>query len=460
MAGLDVIFFILKVARDYTNMEWWQSFFHDLGSHTVETCVAGQRMVFTDDPENIKALLASQFNDFGKGEPFHKDWHDFLGDSIFTTDLGQWHESRQLIRPQFIKNRVSDLAVFERHASKMIRRLDRPGEFVDVQEVLFQYTLDAATDFLLGKSVNSLDNPQIEFAAAFSEVQRVQGLIARLGPANRLYPRGSFLRGLDVINNFLEPFIDRALSLSPEELLETKSGSSYTFLHALAIFTRDRKILRDQLVAILLAGRDTTAATLSWTFYELSRHPEVVIKLRHEILEAVGPTLSPTYAELKNMKYLQHTMNETLRLYPALPFNMRLALHDTSLPHGGGHDKMQPVGIPKDTPCGYSPLTMQRRPDLYPPPSPTFAPVDVFSPERWDSWIPKAWQYIPFNGGPRICIGQQFALTEMAYTIVRLLQNFEKLEQRSPEKAALRTEIVLQPAHGVFVEFRRPANLS
>jgi cytochrome P450 len=109
-----------------------------------------------------------------------------------------------------------------------------------------------------------------------------------------------------VINEFVTPYIEQALRLSPEELAtKTKSEEGYTFLHALASFTRDRKVLRDQLVAVLLAGRDTTASTLSWTFYELARHPHVVKKLREEIIEHVGLERPPTYSDLKNMKYLQ-----------------------------------------------------------------------------------------------------------------------------------------------------------
>jgi cytochrome P450 len=109
-----------------------------------------------------------------------------------------------------------------------------------------------------------------------------------------------------VINEFVTPYIEQALRLSPEELAtKTKSEEGYTFLHALASFTRDRKVLRDQLVAVLLAGRDTTASTLSWTFYELARHPQVVKKLREEIIEHVGLERPPTYSDLKNMKYLQ-----------------------------------------------------------------------------------------------------------------------------------------------------------
>ena len=111
---------------------------------------------------------------------------------------------------------------------------------------------------------------------------------------------------MEVINEFVNPFIEEALRLSPEELAsKSKNESGYTFLHALAGFTKDRIILRDQLIAVLLAGRDTTAATLSWTFYELARHPEVVQRLRQEIIDMIGLQNPPTYENLKNMKYLQ-----------------------------------------------------------------------------------------------------------------------------------------------------------
>lgn len=232
--------------------------------------------------------------------------------------------------------------------------------------------------------------------------------------------------------------------------MKSKSEEGYTFLHALAGFTRDRQVLRDQLVAVLLAGRDTTASTLSWTFYELAKHPEIYKKLRTEIINRIGLKRAPTYEDLKNMKYLQNVMHETLRLYPVVPFNLRLALCDTTLPLGGGPDGLSPIGILKDEIVSYSTLVMQRRPDLTPSPL-------SFIPERWETWQPKPWNYIPFNGGPRICIGQQFALTEMGYTVVRLLQRFGGMESHmgvvDGGEPCLKAEIVLQPGKGVRVSF-------
>jgi cytochrome P450 len=123
---------------------------------------------------------------------------------------------------------------------------------------------------------------------------------------SRYLPKGHYHKQLRVINEFVNPFIDAALALPAEELdKKTKSDEGYTFLHALAGYTRSRRVLRDQLVAVLLAGRDTTACTLSWMFYELSKQPDIVRRLRQEVEQIVGYEDQPTYQQLKSMKYLQ-----------------------------------------------------------------------------------------------------------------------------------------------------------
>ena len=111
-------------------------------------------------------------SDYGKGESFHNDWHLFLGDSIFTTDDEAWRYSRQLIRPQFVKDRISDLDIFEKHVGRLMNHIDGHYEEVDIADLCYRMTLDSTTDYLLGESVDSLDDPQTEFAAAFAEVQR------------------------------------------------------------------------------------------------------------------------------------------------------------------------------------------------------------------------------------------------------------------------------------------------
>lgn len=338
--GLDLLYDALKSAAKNQVLEFWLRTLLTYGNPsnpwTIEAGDGPRRIILTADPENIKAMLATQFQDYGKGENFNKDWHDFLGDSIFTTDGEKWQHSRQLIRPQFIKDRLSDIKVFERHVKILLPMLGGNGEAVNVTDLFFRYTLDAATDFLLGRSVDSLIHEQARFVQAFNEVQHIQSMIARMGYWNKLMPRGKFYKELKVINEFVNTFIDDTLRLSPEELQKTtKSDEGYTFLHALAAYTRDRKVLRDQLVAVLIAGRDTTACTLSWTFYELSRHPKVVRKLRQEMLQQIGVSRMPTYTDLKNMKYLQVCLSPISVSQPKLNF---VVAHDergvTTIPSG------------------------------------------------------------------------------------------------------------------------------
>ena len=128
--------------------------------------------------------------------------------------------------------------------------------------------------------------------------------------------------GLIVLDAFVNPFIDRALQLN---LSEVDEKTSQSFLDAMvATGIKDRKFLRDQVVAVLLAGRDTTAGSLSFTFQALAKHPDILRKLRREILERVGETEPPSYEDLKSMPYLQHCMKETLRLYPGVPINVSI----------------------------------------------------------------------------------------------------------------------------------------
>lgn len=127
----------------HKSLEFWEWLFDSFGTpasrYTLEAWVGTERFIFTAEPENIKAILATQFDDYGKGKPFHEDWKDFLGDSIFTTDGEQWHDSRALIRPQFIKDRVSDLVTFEKHVNVLLGLMGGNGQEVDVSALFFRH---------------------------------------------------------------------------------------------------------------------------------------------------------------------------------------------------------------------------------------------------------------------------------------------------------------------------------
>lgn len=197
----------------------------------------------------------------------------------------------------------------------------------------------------------------------------------------------------------------------------------YVFLDELLTAAENHTGIRNELLHVLLAGRDTTASFLSNIFWDLSRHPDVVSRLRREIVEWVGDEI-PTYQQLKDMKYLRAVVNESQRLRPILPINSREALSDTILPRGGGEDGSSPVLVPKGSYITYYMYSMHRRSDIF------GADANEFNPERWlEPTFRPGWAYLPFGGGPRICIGQNFALTEVMFIVVRLIQTFE-IEQQ------------------------------
>lgn len=215
------------------------------------------------------------------------------------------------------------------------------------------------------------------------------------------------------MEHFIEPIIARALAYSESDLEDiSKHDQEFNFLHSIVRHSRDPKVVRDQILSVLLAGRDTTAATLSWAMYELSNQSITWARLRAEVLEVLGTKEKPTYETLKDLKYLKNILNETLRLHPAVPLNVRQALVTTMIP--GDPGKPDIVLLKGDT-VTLDTIGMHSDRDLYPPPSEKFADPAIFSPERWEHWTPKPWTYTPFHGGPRICVGQNFALTEMSY---------------------------------------------
>jgi cytochrome P450 len=151
-----------------------------------------------------------------------------------------------------------------------------------------------------------------------------------------------------------------------------------------------------------LAGRDTTASLLSNVFFVISKRPDIWSKLQEEIAVLNGQ--APDYQQLKDMKYLRAVLNESLRLHPVVPANSREALVDTTLPLGGGVDGKAPIFIPKGTVVTWNTYVMHRRQDFY------GKDAEEFKPERWlgPQGLRPGWEYLPFNGGPRICLGRKF----------------------------------------------------
>ncbi|TFK72863.1 cytochrome P450 [Pluteus cervinus] len=392
-----------------------------------------QDTIVTMEPSHIKAVLALQFDNFQKGPVFTKNFRPLLGNGIFNADGDIWKFHRGLTRPFFARNRITDFDIFERHANKAIsitRARLREGQPVDFQDMIGRFTLDVASAFLLGKEMDSLSLPLPYPTSGSSKSSPIVNTNSHIAESFvqsfSLVPKISSMRHLnggvwpllemwddklkphmDVINNFVEPVIQSAMERKKGGV-EKGEEESLTLLDELVRQTDDQTLIRDETINMLVAGKDTTAGTLSFVVYMLSEHPQFLEKLRQEVLDMVGPDRTPTYDDVKEMKFLRAVINESLRLYPTVPFDSRWAVKETTFPPitPGG----KPLFIPAGATIMYSVAYMHRRKDLWGPDALEFDP-DRFIDSRVQKYlVPNPYIFLPFNAGPRICIGQQASI--------------------------------------------------
>ncbi|PYH87405.1 cytochrome P450 [Aspergillus ellipticus CBS 707.79] len=459
--GISGFLTMMKAVKEKRWVEHIASFYETTGTTFVQTAIGGVEMYGTTDPENLKALLATQFQDFRLGTR-HREFYPLLGNGIFTLDGAGWTHARGLLRPQFTRDQVADLDLMDGHVTRMIDLIPKDGSSFDIQRLFFQLTIDSATHFLFGESVGSMGSSSeagiLEktavgdaqgFAEAFNMSQeylaarsRVLGFYWMINPKEF---REANRRVHEVVDHYVR------LALESRRHPEKQTGR-YIFAEALAADNDDPRVLRDNMLNILLAGRDTTASLLSSAFFYLARHPDVWQRLRQTIVDEFGDGEHPngdiTHARMKDLRYLRYFLNEVLRLQPPVPLNFRVAAKDTSLPVGGGPDGKSPVYVRKGQVVTYSVYAMHRRTDLY------GADAHEFRPERWEENSKRGWEYLPFNGGPRICLGQQYALAEASFTLVKLLQRFDRIENAQPEVQQPIIQCTLTMSHDAGVHVR------
>lgn len=298
---------------------------HDRNGKTFKNVSELRDMIATVEPQNIKALLATQFSDFGLGTR-HRCFYPFLGDGIFTLDGAGWAHARTMLRPQFSRDQVGDLAMFYEHVDKMMCLFPKDRSSFDIQRLFFLLTIDSSTHFLFDESIGTLDaelnrsgvlqNTTVKnahgFAEAFGKSQRYLILRAVLQSLYFFINNRDFHESNKLVHEVVDHYVHLALDFNKSD--QPKADDRYVFLKALSQETRDPKVIRDNVLNILLAGRDTTASLLSSAFFYLSRHPDVWNRLRGEVVREFGdnPKINDniTHAKLKDIPYLRYVVNE------------------------------------------------------------------------------------------------------------------------------------------------------
>ncbi|PQE15090.1 cytochrome P450 alkane hydroxylase protein [Rutstroemia sp. NJR-2017a BVV2] len=388
--GTDLILSTIKNAKNARHLEGTAQRYEDHGT-TFTSRLVNCPTVFTIEPENVKTMLATKFEDYRLSKIRVDAMRPVFGHGIFTTDGPIWKNSRALLRPIFDKESISDLNLAEVHFQHLLRRLPRDGSTVDLQQLFFNFTMDTATQFLFGHSVNTQFNSNnisgpvsdADFAEQYGLTQTEASHMVRLGPLNRLRKQFSHISITSPTWRLKKPRIKRRGTARKAKRDRTAFLKNSPTLLPIAKSSETN----------LLAGRDTTASLLSNLFFMLARYPDVFEKLRAEVMTLNGQL--PSYDELRNLKYLRQCINEStrrlfdlfvrkltptaLRIHPVAPANTREAVCDTVLPKGGGEDGESPLFVKSGTQVLYSVYSMHRRKDIF------GEDVENFRPERLPS---------------------------------------------------------------------------
>ncbi|KAM4065338.1 cytochrome p450 [Hirsutella rhossiliensis] len=440
--GLDWVRLMKAALRSDTLLETWHDLFTKSVARTFWVNTIGSWVLMTCDPDNIKAVLAGQFETWPVGGVRQRTVSLVLGPhAIFSTNAGEWARARALIRPSFMRNQIADLECTDRHVENLLARLLSPphGDKVDLQALFYMFTMDTSTDFMFGHSTDMLVNPTeeaVEFTKAFDYALLSATSRARTGWLWMLLPDKRFDESVTRCQAFIDQHVAAALAQ------DKAKERPYVFMNELVDSGASHEQMTGQLLAMILGGRDTSASTMSSLFWVLARRPDVVCCLRRELAGLEGRR--PSWEDLKALKYLNNVLKEALRLWPPVSSNARVAKRDTVLPKGGGPDGESPLLVPKGTECRFSTYSLQRCEDIY------GEEANEFRPERWDT-LRTSWEYIPFSGGPRICIGQQFALTMMSYLMARFFQAFERIEARDGRPMLQKTSSTMSLSNGCWV---------
>ncbi|KAF7536374.1 hypothetical protein G7Z17_g13059 [Cylindrodendrum hubeiense] len=309
--GSDWITDMMKAVKAHKILQVWDSLFYTVGS-TYWAQNIGTWIVMTNEPENVKALLSSQFEKWEILGVRQKVIQLAVGPrGIFSVNGGEWHEARSMIRPSFVRNQIADMECMDRHVDNFLKRIPRDGGKVDLQELFYMFTMDVATDFMFGYSTETLVNPSpeaLEFTKSFDYALLAAASRARLGWIAFLMPDKKLDQSVATCQRFIGRYVEEALR---EDRVKERP---YVFMTELLASGASREYVRDQLLAMILGGRDTSASTMSSLFWTLARRPDVLAKMRAEIARLEGR--KPTWEELKELKYLSMVLKEGLKTFP------------------------------------------------------------------------------------------------------------------------------------------------
>jgi cytochrome P450 len=427
----DPLAFLLDIGRNYGAVAY--------------TTIGRTGLYVVNDPLAIEEVLMGRHRECIK-DASTRELKPLVGNGLLTSEGDFWKRQRKLASPSLSPKRIAGyadtmVACAERECGSF-----REEEVRDIHADMMRLTLEIVGKTLLGVDTASESeriSRIVETAMDYFDKQfwSYQGL---LPPWVSTKQRRAFRAATQELDQIMFAIIARARA----------QGDDSEHLIARLASARDEdgapmsdEQLRDEAVTMLLAGHETTALTLSYAVYLLSQNPDVAARARAEVDLQLGGRPA-AIADLSQLKYTDAIVRESLRLYPP------------AFAIGREVDKAFEVGgyeLPKGAQLTVSPFVVQRDPRFFPEP-------ERFLPERWltprEPALPR-FAYFPFGGGPRVCIGNHFAMMEATLVLATMLQQLE-LTVVPGYRLELAPSVTLRPARGVpvLVRRRRPAPAS
>jgi cytochrome P450 len=387
---------------------------------------------FLNHPDLIETVLVRNYQNFLKDHVIRKSrW--FFGEGLLTNEGDSWLRQRRLAQPAFHRERIAGYAkIMTSYAS---RQLDgwQTDEPFDIHQEMMQLTLR-----IVVRALFSVEPEQIgAISTAMNVMMRNSaGLRLLLPPVARYLPTPGMIRFRRAVRE-LDAAVYRII------VARRKDDHDRGDLLSMLMQARDQdgermndKQLRDEVMTFLLAGHETTALTLSWTWYLLAQYPSVEDKLQAELERVLGGR-APEFSDLPALAFAERVIKESMRLYPPAWSLARTVVSDFEL---SGYR------IPAGTNVVMSQWIMHRDPRY-------FASPEKFDPDRW---LPERAQqlprfaYFPFGGGPRQCIGNSFAMMEATLLLATIAQRFS-LRATSNEEIVPVPSFTLRPKSGIVM---------
>lgn len=380
---------------------------------SVPTLMGRLTLIF--HPDGVRHVLQENHRNYNKDIPDYRILSLLLGKGLLTNDGESWLQQRRLIQPAFHRQQVAALGpIMTESVQTWLEHMEEDGYVetggpVDVLAEMSGLTLSIVCKALFGADLR---------AEQLARVSRA------LTTANHLLASAFYLPGILSLptpqRHRLRAARQELHAVVDEIVRQRRSDASHhTDLLAMLLDARDAETgagmsdqqVRDEVLTLLLAGHETTANALTWTFYLLAQHPDDAAKLQEEYRRVLAGRL-PLMADLPDLPQTRMVIEESMRLYPPAWAVGRHALQA---------DEMSGYAIPKGAYVLLFQYVTHRHPDFWDQPD-AFDP-ERFSTEHGDDRPPFA--YFPFGGGPRLCIGNQFALTEAQLILATILSRYQ-----------------------------------